>query len=126
MSTPSPLSVVMAGETVEAKLLDGSKLTVFVRTLPARQLLTGHLAKLDNEAEMLEAGCRAPAGCHPLPEGWVDALTDESHLELVAKLKALNFQRAVRQAERLAATRGDLQPLENRANSLQNTSPTRP
>jgi hypothetical protein len=116
----------MAGETVEATLLDGSKLAVFVRTLPARQLLTGHLAKLDNEAEMLEAGCRAPVGCHPLPDGWVDALTDESHLELVTKLKALNFQRAVSQAERLAATRGELQVLESRANSLQNTSQTRP
>jgi hypothetical protein len=126
MSQPNPIATIMGGETVEATLINGSRLAVFARQMPVRTLLTGFFMRLENEAEMLDQCCRAPVGCHPLPEGWVDALTDASHLALVEKLKQLNFQRAVGQIERLTALRAQLQPVETRMRSLPTSSPTPP
>ncbi len=124
----NPLSTIMAGESVEATLLDGTKLAVFARQMPARVLLSGYMANLliGDEGKLLDSCCKAPVGCAPLPEGWVDALTDESHLAIVDKLKQLNFTRAVSQTKRLAATAQELQPLESELKPLPTSSRMQP
>jgi hypothetical protein len=58
--TPSKLSVIFAGEDLVAELLDGSKVNVRVRAMPAR-----HLARVmqlaDKEAELLDFVCFTPS-----------------------------------------------------------------
>lgn len=100
-TTLSPLAHVFAGEEVEAQLLDGQILTVRVRALPARKHLD-YLVVANLEAQALELCCTHAPGQPELPEGWVDALTDESHLLLSAKVKELNFTRATATLQRSA------------------------
>lgn len=126
MQPLSPLATVLSGQKVSVSLHGGYGLDIFVRQMPARHLVTKFMSLVGSEAELLEAICTAPAGAAPLPEGWVDALTDESHAMLVKIAHELNFTRAVAQFERETAVMQGLSPLTQRIKSLQSSFPVAP
>lgn len=109
-----PLSILYAGRSVTARLLDGRELTLAVRALPQRFLvrvletaefnhalveLCSYLPKDHELAQAVAApmfpDIPAPAGLVPLPQGFCDNLDDASIAALYDAAKALNFQRAV-------------------------------
>jgi hypothetical protein len=123
MSAPvSPLATIQAGQAIEARLLDGAVLAIWVRQMPARHLLTKYLALSDDEAELLDGVCTHIVGQPELPAGWVDQLTDDSHAKLVETAHELNFSRAAKQVERGMQFRRRLQPLEDQTKSLPSSS----
>jgi hypothetical protein len=131
-SAPKPVSrmaTILAGAIVPVLLLDGSRLEVFVRQMPARFLIEKYMQYILNgrEWEILEKVCKNVSGQPELEEGWVDALTDESHVALLQKAKELNFMRAAEQVARSKQDVDDLQPLNKQlTTSSPPTSPTPP
>jgi hypothetical protein len=126
----NPLNVLFAGEPRTVKLIDGTELRVFVRSLPERPLLTHFLAVMEFGAPTIElctytkAGSgkpplglfpdvRPPDGLWPVPEGWADNLTDESHEELYELAKTLNFGRAEKLARGRLSAKKKIAPLNS-------------
>jgi hypothetical protein len=115
-TTPSKLAVVFAGQDFTAvELLDGKLTPVRVRSMPARHL-SKVLEACTNEAALLELTCLIPvpegetaeteiAGWMRVPPGWVDNLTDVSHVALLEAAKSLNFSRAAAWGERQIAAK---------------------
>lgn len=112
--TNRSLATVFSGQEEVVSLQNGESLRVFVRQLSARHHIR-YIAFAHDEAVSIELACQAPLGAEPLPEGWVDALTDESHIRLAAIVKDLNFQRASATCQRVAATAEALRPLAEKA-----------
>lgn len=112
MPSPSPLAIVFSGEEVEARLADGTILTVRVRALPARRHIE-YINVAHREAEALELVCTHVPGQPELPAGWVDALSDESHALLATKVKELNFTRATATFQRSAEVAQTLKKIES-------------
>lgn len=97
--SPRSFSTIFSGRDFPAVLQDGTKLNVFVRQLPARHHIE-FISIMGDEAKMLEFTCKHAVGEPELGEGWVDALSDASHEELVKIAKELNFSRAIATADR--------------------------
>ena len=100
------LSIIFSGEDVSVTFLDASTAFVRVRAMPVR-----HLARVlqlaDKEAELLDYVCFLPDGAsfNPVPSGWADNLTDDSHAKLYEAAKRLNFTRAATWATRQIAAK---------------------
>ena len=113
-TTPSKLAIIFAGEDfTDIELLDGSKVAVRVRSMPAR-----HLPQIvqfsDEEVLLIEFVCLIPVtdqdeqivpGWQRVPHGWADNLTDESHIKIYEAAKRLNFSRAAAWAQRQIAAK---------------------
>ncbi len=116
-STPST-TLLFAGESLSVTLIDKTTETVRVRAMPARHLMELlDLFDVGREAELLQKCVQRATGGNgwqPIDEAFVDNLEDESHLALVEKAKALNFQRAVSYGERQIANGQALQEMKKR------------
>ena len=77
------------GSPVDVRYTDGTKETVFVKTLSLRELarFTGFVGSNNTPALV--------ALCVGKPEEWVDTLEDDSYRALAPKCVAANFKRAV-------------------------------
>jgi hypothetical protein len=123
-----PLSIIFGGESATVTLLDGTRLTVFVRELPLRHLGT-FLGVCETPAELIElctyltAGegeppaaafpqVRPPAGYWPVPAGWADNLGDSAADLLLAKIEKLNFSRAAKWGKAQIAAKKKIAPLQ--------------
>ncbi len=82
-------NLLVNGQPVEVTYQDGTKETVYVKTLSIRQLslFTNFLGSRDTPGLV--------ALCVGKPVEWVDTLTDESYCALPPKCTAVNFKRAV-------------------------------
>lgn len=118
-----PLETIFRGADVTVSFHAGPPAVVRVRQMPARRLLDV-MSIIEKEAELIELCCVNVPGSDPLPEGWVDALTDESNAVLVEKARELNFSRGSAQLERNAALQKQLKALETRVESTLSSSPT--
>jgi len=123
-----PLAILFAGKPARAKLIDGTKLDVFVRELPDRYL-TLLLECCENRALLIElctytAGdpqpedpvvafpqVAPPKGYKPVSAGWADNLSDDSVVSLATLVEKLNFSRAARKGEALIAAKKRIEPL---------------
>lgn len=132
---PPAMSTVLAGAKVPAELYvagdtaDDVKILVvdiWVRQMPARHLLEKVLAAQGDEAALLDLCCTHMRGAPALPENWVDSLTDGSHLELVEKVRALNFFRMEAMMKRIQKLQQDLEKIDPRMKSSPTSSPTAP
>lgn len=117
MSTAST-TLLFAGESLAVTLIDKTSATVRVRTMPARHLMELlDLFDVGREAELLQKCVQRATGgggFENVDETFVDSLADESHLALVEKAKALNFQRAVSYGERQIANGQALSEMKKR------------
>jgi hypothetical protein len=130
--TPNPLSILFAGETFAAKLIDDSLVRVFVRALP-QQFLGDFLAVAEQQHLVVELCCylKAPRGAaakrrgaeaapvippphgmKPVPPGWAQNLSDESFEELYAAACRLNFTRAASWGQRQIAAKKQVAPIQ--------------
>lgn len=109
--TPRSFATVFSGRDHEAVLLDGTRLNLFVRQLPAR-FHVDFIVRQGNEADLLEFVCRPAVGEAPLEPGWADALSDKSHAELLSIAKEINLARAIATVERANAVAKMLMPLQ--------------
>jgi hypothetical protein len=110
-STPST-TLLFAGESLSVTLIDKTSATVRVRTMELLDLFD-----VGREAELLEKCVQVATGGNgwaAVDANFVDNLSEESHLALVEKAKALNFQRAVSYGERQIANGQALQEMKKR------------
>jgi hypothetical protein len=124
----NPFQILFGGQGATVRFLNGKEERVFVRSLPERPLLTHFLAVMEFGAPTIElctytkAGTgaapsglfpdvRSPDGYWPVPEGWADNLSDESHAELYELAKQLNFGRAERLAQGRLSAKKQMAPL---------------
>jgi len=122
-----PLSVLFAGRTVLARLVNGTEIVIAVRALPQRFLIrviecaefnhalvelccylraedTGKPNIQPTDAPAAWPDVPAPDGLVPLAQGFCDNLEDASVVKLYETAKELNFQRAADWAKgRIAA-----------------------
>lgn len=132
---PPAMPTVLAGAKVPASLyVEGDKpddvkiivVDVWVRQMPARHLLEKVLYHQDDEAMLITVCCTNMRGQPELPENWVDSLTDESHVELLEKVRALNFSRMIAQAQRVQKIQKNLEVIAPPMKSSPTSSPTAP
>lgn len=132
---PPALPTVLAGAKVPANLYaEGDKpdevkiitLNIWIRQIPTRHLITKVIYFEDDEAALLEECCTHMRGEPNLPKDWVDRLTDESHLELVEKVRGLNFSRAEAAIKRIREAQRRLAPYAPPTKSLPSSSTTAP
>ncbi len=135
------LSILFAGQSTAIELIDGSRVSVFVRALPQRYLhhvlaaaewkhaLVQLCTYLPSAPEKLPAGeplvssppscdypdVPPPFGMAPVPSNWSDNLTDGSLNALYQAAKALNFQRAAAWARDQIAAKREVAPLHQAA-----------
>ncbi|AHF94219.1 hypothetical protein OPIT5_08365 [Opitutaceae bacterium TAV5] len=121
-----PLHLIFGGEEITARFIDGNQVTARVRAMPVRYM-PAVLKLCTDETALLEFVCQVPdtddaegqnrpfPGWQPVPPGWADNLTDESHEELYEAAKRLNFTRAAKWAERQIAAKQFQTPLILRA-----------
>lgn len=111
---PTPLSVVLGGEALQATLMDGTTVRVFIRALPVRRLQEVLTHAVDEPA-LIEATAHLVGDDDltktPVPQGWADGLTDDSHNALADAARRQNFTRAANWAERQIAANQTLLPL---------------
>jgi hypothetical protein len=128
----NPLSILFGGQGASAKLIDGTKVNVFVRALP--QLYLHHVLSCAEHKHLLIELCTyfavdqkakkaapigdplcpeivPPAGFRPVPMGWNQNLSDASIDELYELAKKLNFQRAADWAKGQIAAKKLVAPL---------------
>ena len=124
---PAPHQILFAGESVTALLIDGSRVTVFVRELPARyhSLVfrnAEHLAELVELCTYTIGAVRVtpaaafpevlpPHGYSPVPAGWADNLKAESLHDLYDFAQKLNFTSAAATGKRQLAAKEWKAPL---------------
>ncbi|MEK7765980.1 MAG: hypothetical protein AAB368_07050 [bacterium] len=141
----NPLSILFAGGTTTATLIDGSRAEVYIRAMPQRWLarvieaaeFPTALVELctyvrpaplnPSTVEPLNRGTveppappshsdiPPPAGYDPVPPGWTDNLSDESVDALYELAKKLNFQRAIDWAAGQIAAKKLVAPLHEQA-----------
>jgi hypothetical protein len=122
------LSILFAGETFAATLVNGSLLKIFVRALP-QQFLGDFLGVAEHQHLVVELCCYRsaretvkklpftpaippPNGYSPVPPGWSQNLTDESFKELYAAACRLNFTRAANWGQRQIAAKKTVAPIQ--------------
>ena len=119
---PAPHQILFAGERTHATLVDGSRVTVFVRELPARyhSLVfrnAEHLAELVELCAYTPAvagkepprpnfpDVLPPTGYWSVPTGWADNLKAASLHELYDLASTLNFTSAAATGKRQLAAK---------------------
>lgn len=115
----NPNAILFAGEQRTVLLRDGRSVTVRVRELPARHHLELlELFHVGREADLIQRCCEQlvdPAAplfvWAPVDAAFVDNLNDEGHEILCQLADRLNFQRAIRTAQRQVARGQEMRPL---------------
>lgn len=82
---------MFSGDRRVARLVDGAELQILVRRMPVRRFAEV-LRLFELEAELLDLVCYSSAadGYEKLPDGWSDALSFDSHCELVDAARGLH------------------------------------
>ncbi len=120
MSDQNPIVTVLGGEELAVALNDGKLALVKVRQMPIRHV-PRVLSVIEDEIALMKFVCRREDGTE-LNDDFIDTLTDESHIAIVEKARALNFHRAVAWLERQAAMAHLLAPAVSKMPTLPSSS----
>ena len=124
---PEPHQIIFAGSPAQVVLVDGTRVDVFVRELPARyhplvfrnadrlaeliELCTYTSAGTGNPPAPLYPEVRAPHGYWPVAAGWADNVKAKSLHDLFDLAEKLNFTSAAATGKRQVAAKEWKAPL---------------